>query len=110
MTLAGCGPAKPVLVFTPASVTTDTIGRPLRADVARECGVPELVRDSLEIATTTGRVSALPAAIAHFSLGGIEVRNATAMIVAAELMQVRIDATNGLFVLEPRHRSLRPRS
>ncbi len=64
----------------------------IASDVARECGVTALMRDSLEVATTTGRVSALPAAIAHLSLGGIDVRNATAMIVASELMQVRLGA------------------
>lgn len=60
------------------------------SDVAQECGVLPLVSDTLEVATTTGRVPAQPASIARISLGGIEIRNATAMIVASELMQVRL--------------------
>jgi hypothetical protein len=62
----------------------------ISSDVAALSGVSPLVKDTLEVATTTGRVSALPAAIDHLRLGGIEVSNATAMIVAAELMQVRL--------------------
>jgi hypothetical protein len=62
----------------------------IASDVAQECAVAPLVKDTLEVATTTGRVSALPASIAHLSLGGIDVRNATAMIVDADLMMVRL--------------------
>lgn len=60
------------------------------SDVAEECGVRPLVNDTLEVATTTGRVPARPAAIARIELGGIDIRNSTAMIVSSELMKVRL--------------------
>ncbi len=62
----------------------------MASDAAQECGVLPLVQDTLEVATTTGRVPARPAAIARIELGGIDIRNSTAMIVAANLMQVRL--------------------
>jgi hypothetical protein len=62
----------------------------IASDVAQESGVTALVKDTLEVATTTGRVPARPAAIARLQLGGIEIRNSTAMIVASDLMQVRL--------------------
>ena len=60
------------------------------SDVAEECGIRPLVKDTLEVATTTGRVPARPAAIARIELGAIDIRNSTAMIVSSELMKVRL--------------------
>jgi len=60
------------------------------SDIAQESGVLPLVKDTLEVATTTGRVPARPAAIARLQLGGIDIRNSTAMIVSSDLMQVRL--------------------
>ncbi|MEO8578189.1 MAG: retropepsin-like aspartic protease, partial [Gemmatimonadales bacterium] len=61
----------------------------IASDVAQDAGVVPLVKDTLEVATATGRVPARPAAITRLQLGGIDIRNSTAMIVASELMQVR---------------------
>ena len=66
------------------------------SDVAAECGVEALVSDTLEVATTTGRVPARPAMIKLLQLGGISITNSAAMIVSSDLMQVRVgeaDAT-----------------
>lgn len=66
------------------------------SDVAAECGVEPLVNDTLEVATTTGRVPARPAVIKQLQLGGISITNSAAMIVSSDLMQVRMgeaDAT-----------------
>jgi hypothetical protein len=63
----------------------------IASDVALECGVQPLVSDTLEVATTTGRVPARPAAIKHLDLGGISIANSTAMIVSSGLMEVRGD-------------------
>jgi hypothetical protein len=62
----------------------------LASDVALDLGVNPLVDDTLEVATATGRVAARPAAIARLDIGAIRLDNFTAMIVAAELMQLRI--------------------
>src|SRR5688572_5892589 len=62
----------------------------IASDVAVECGVEPLVSDTLEVATTTGRVQARPAALKRLDLGGISITSSTAMIVSSELMQVRI--------------------
>jgi hypothetical protein len=59
------------------------------SDVAVEAGVEALVPDTLEVATTTGRVAARPAAIARLDIGGISIRSATAMIVSSGLMEIR---------------------
>ena len=56
--------------------------------VAIECGIKPLLRDTLEVATTTGRVPAQAGAINRLQLGGIDIRNTTALIVADERMQV----------------------
>jgi hypothetical protein len=48
------------------------------------------VRDTLEVATSTGRVAARPAAIQRLDLGTITIANSTAMIVSSDLMQVRL--------------------
>ena len=66
----------------------------IASDVAAECGVEALVNDTLEVATTTGRVPARPAAIKRLQIGGISITNSTAMIVSSELMQVRIAEAN----------------
>jgi hypothetical protein len=63
----------------------------ISSDVATECGVEPLVSDTLEVATTTGRVAARPAAIRKIDIGGISISNSTAMIVASGLMEIRID-------------------
>ncbi len=62
----------------------------LSSDIAAETGVEPLVVDTLEIVTTTGRVPARPAIIAHLELGGIDVANATAMIVDSARMHIRL--------------------
>jgi hypothetical protein len=59
------------------------------SDVGIEAGVEALVPDTLEVATTTGRVPARPAAIRRLDIGGISIRSATAMIVASRLMEIR---------------------
>jgi predicted aspartyl protease len=65
----------------------------IASDVAAECGVEPLVNDTLEVATTTGRVGARPAAIQKLEIGGIAISSSTAMIVAAGLMEVRVGDT-----------------
>ena len=65
----------------------------IASDVAAECGVEPLVNDTLEVATTTGRVGARPAAIQKLEIGGIAISSSTAMIVAAGLMEVRAGDT-----------------
>jgi hypothetical protein len=60
------------------------------SDVAAECGVEPLVSDTLEVATTTGRVAARPAAIRSLVIGGLSISNSTAMIVESRLMEVRV--------------------
>ena len=62
----------------------------IASDVAAECGVEPLVNDTLEVATTTGRVAARPAAIRQLEIGGLSISNSTAMIVASGLMEVRV--------------------
>ena len=62
----------------------------IASDVAAECGVEPLVKDTLEVATSTGRVAARPAAIRKLSIGGISVLSSTAMIVSAELMEIHV--------------------
>jgi hypothetical protein len=59
------------------------------SDVAVESGMTALVPDTLEVATTTGRVPARPAAIRRLDIGGISIRSATSMIVASDLMEIR---------------------
>jgi hypothetical protein len=68
----------------------------LSSSVAIECGVKPLVPDTLEVATTTGRVPAQPAAIANLKIGGLDVRNTGALIVSDSRMIVRIGDGNGL--------------
>jgi len=60
------------------------------SEVAEDSGVEPLVRDTLEVATATGRVPARPAAIRKLEIGGISIGNTTAMIVASGLMEIRV--------------------
>lgn len=66
------------------------------SEVADQCAIGALVPDTLEVATTTGHVPARPASIDRIQFGGIEFLNSTAMIVASDLMQVRIGDANNL--------------
>ena len=69
--------------------------------VAIECGIEPLTRDTLEVATTTGRVPAQAGAIGHLQLGGVDIRNTTALIVANERMQVRLaDPLGGTTIVQ----------
>jgi predicted aspartyl protease len=62
----------------------------ISSEVAEDSGVEPLVSDTLEVATATGRVPARPAAIRKLEIGGISIGNTTAMIVASELMEIRV--------------------
>jgi hypothetical protein len=64
--------------------------------VAAELGMKPLAPDTLEVATTTGRVPAQAGAISHLVLGGIDVTHTTALIVDNDRMQVRIGGEAGL--------------
>ncbi len=61
----------------------------LASDVAGDLGVSPLVKDTLEIVTSTGRVRAQPALIPQLLIGPLEVDNAPAMIVNESMMQMR---------------------
>jgi hypothetical protein len=61
----------------------------LASDVARDLQIVPLTADTLEIVTSTGRVSANPALIPQMVLGGVTVRNAPTMIVDEAMMQMR---------------------
>lgn len=64
--------------------------------LAAELGIKPLASDTLEVATTTGRVPAQAGAISHLGLGGIDVRNTTALIVDSDRMQVHVGGEGGL--------------
>ena len=64
--------------------------------LAAELGIKPLAPDTLEVATTTGRVPAQAGGISHLELGGIDIRNTTALIVDNDRMQVRIGGEGGL--------------
>jgi hypothetical protein len=67
------------------------------ASVARECGIKSLTRDTLEVATTTGRVPAQAGVIQHLQLGDLDIRSTPALIVDDDRMKVRIvDAVPGI--------------
>ena len=69
--------------------------------VAIECGIQPLTSDTLEVATTTGRVPAQAGAIGRLQLGGIDIKNTTALIVSNERMQVRIgDPLGGVSIVQ----------
>ncbi|HEY8165482.1 MAG TPA: aspartyl protease family protein [Gemmatimonadaceae bacterium] len=59
------------------------------SDVAADAGMTPLSHDTLEIVTATGRIPALPSLISNLQFAGVTIRNAKAMIVGVELMQVR---------------------
>jgi len=61
----------------------------LASDVAEDLGVKPLTQDTLEIVTSTGRVSALPAVVPELTLGPLVVENAPTMIVGESMMQMR---------------------
>jgi hypothetical protein len=65
------------------------------SSVAAEAGMSPLISDTLEVATTTGRVPAQAGAITQISLGGLYVRNTTALIVADTRMLVRVGDGSG---------------
>lgn len=65
------------------------------SEVAAEIGMKPLSSDTLEVATTTGRVPAQAGAISHLVLGGIDVTHTTALIVDNNRMQVRIGGDGG---------------
>jgi len=69
------------------------------SSIAQDLGMKPLAPDTLEVATTTGRVPAQPGAISRLQLGGIEIRNTTALIVANDRMQVPIGRDGGLPVV-----------
>ncbi|HEY3133812.1 MAG TPA: aspartyl protease family protein [Gemmatimonadaceae bacterium] len=61
----------------------------LASDVAAELGVPPLVPDTLEIVTSTGRVSAQPGVIPQLVIGPLVVENAPTMIVSETSMEMQ---------------------
>jgi hypothetical protein len=61
----------------------------LASDVARDLDIKALVVDTLEIVTSTGRVSASPGLIPELQIGQVTIRNAPAMIVDENMMQMR---------------------
>lgn len=65
------------------------------SDIARETGMNPLLPDTLEVATTTGRVPAQAGAIKHLQIGGIDVLNTPALIVSSSRMEVRIGNEEG---------------
>jgi len=65
------------------------------SSVATECGMSPLIADTLAVATTTGRVPAQAGAIKQLNLGGLHIRNTTALIVADNRMIVRVGDGSG---------------
>ena len=61
----------------------------LSSDVAAELDVKPLVQDTLEIVTSTGRVSALPAVVSQLVIGPLSVQNVPTMIVEESMMQMQ---------------------
>ena len=60
----------------------------LASDVAQDLNILPLVPDTLEIVTSTGRVSANPSLIPEMQIGQVEVRNAPTMIVTESMMRI----------------------
>jgi hypothetical protein len=60
----------------------------LSSDVARDLNVMPLVPDTLEIVTSTGRVTASPSLIPEMQIGQVVVRNAPTMIVTESMMRI----------------------
>lgn len=61
----------------------------LASDVAHDLKVLPIVSDTLEIVTSTGRVSASPSVIPELHIGQVVVRNAPTMIVEETMMRMR---------------------
>jgi predicted aspartyl protease len=61
----------------------------LASDVASDLNISPIVSDTLEIVTSTGRVSARPALIPELEIGQVVVRNAPTMIVEQTMMRMR---------------------
>jgi hypothetical protein len=61
----------------------------LASDVASDLNVLPIVPDTLEIVTSTGRVSAMSAVIPELRIGQVVVRNAPTMIVNETMMRMR---------------------
>jgi hypothetical protein len=61
----------------------------LASDVARDLNIGSIGLDTLEIVTSTGRVSAHPSLIREMEIGQLVVRNAPTMIVEESMMQMR---------------------
>jgi hypothetical protein len=61
----------------------------LASDVARDLNIQPLVKDTLEIVTSTGRVKAQPILIPQLQIGPLLVENAPSMIVDETMMQMR---------------------
>jgi predicted aspartyl protease len=61
----------------------------LASDVARDLNIGSIGPDTLEIVTSTGRVSAHPSLIREMEIGQLVVRNAPTMIVEESMMQMR---------------------
>jgi hypothetical protein len=60
----------------------------ISSDLANEAGLRPLSPDTLQIVTSIGRVAALPAVLSRLDVGPVIVRNATAMIVSDQWMQL----------------------
>jgi len=60
----------------------------LASDVARDLNIVPLVPDTLEIVTSTGRVTANPSLIPEMQIGQVMVRNAPTMIVSESMMRI----------------------
>jgi predicted aspartyl protease len=61
----------------------------LASDVASDLNIAPIVRDTLEIVTSTGRVKARPSLIPQLEIGQVVVRNAPTMIVEETMMRMR---------------------
>jgi len=60
----------------------------LSSDVAQDLNVVPIGPDTLEIVTSTGRVTANPGLIPEMQIGQVVVRNAPAMIVTESMMRI----------------------
>src|ERR1700694_5840175 len=60
----------------------------LASDVAQDLHIVPLVPDTLEIVTSTGRVTANPSLIPEMQIGQVMVRNAPTMIVSESMMRI----------------------
>jgi len=60
----------------------------LASDVAQDLNIIPVVPDTLEIVTSTGRVTANPSIIPEMQIGQVVVRNAPTMIVTESMMRI----------------------